>query len=446
MNFNIIIPHTTILLQSQEKQETPKLIQEFIDNVSNKQYTDDITSLVNYDDKQKDYKFILIASKGYDFIRFVTSVISMKNIAYLLIFNIIRKFSTFDSEKHTYATLKSIGMFILLTLIFFGFYLYYRYIQNTITSYPYIIQNGLPITEILPIKNPDIKKLLNSRLQLSPIVENEICMKISSFRDNYYKNKNIGVLLMGNQGVGKSEIATLMCQVTNGGYLVHLGSLALMGQQGISIFNQIINECIAERKMLFCDDGDLILCNREKIQFSDNINANYDIEDPKDKYINDTKKILISLMNSFIAYTGSKTLSFIITSNFVYGLNIDDAIRRRVQLFIALDGYNMSGINTLDNQNQNQLQIAKRYVGIYKLKIFGESEEVINRELSISLNHLSGRDMRLFFRFLNMRLNNNSIVHINTIKLAQEMLYPKRENIQQKIQNIYNESDKLYKV
>ena len=195
------------------------------------------------------------------------------------------------------------------------------------------IINEMPIVYIRKRRKYSLK---DSRLYFSKEKEAEIYSisnMISSFKD-------FSFCFQGEKGVGKTEVAKYICSQNNGGYMVSLSKLAIMGQEGIRIFHKLIDLCMKTKTTLIIDDSEAVMINRSDLKKT--------VSEGENKNQENIKAIVVTLLS---------TLSFnkfncIFITNSLF--EVDEAFARRVYLV----KFNRSHKTSFENAVENYLKVS----------------------------------------------------------------------------------------
>jgi SpoVK/Ycf46/Vps4 family AAA+-type ATPase len=202
--------------------------------------------------------------------------------------------------------------------------------------------------------NTPIQKKINSVFDLDELLEKmklplifsmeqklQILVLIKEMQNNMKKiardPKNIAkyttqVFLSGPPGTGKTQLVYLLSEIT-GLPMVALSSseLILLGYESIRVLQEILDEVKESGAILFIDEAELFLMNREDL-----INLTEESAKVQNKGgSTEFSEVLHRLLTTFLAATGNQKHNIFISSNKID--IFDSAIRRRIKHFLYLN-------------------------------------------------------------------------------------------------------------
>ena len=203
------------------------------------------------------------------------------------------------------------------------------------------------------INNP-LQKKINSVFDLDELLEKmklplifsmeqklQILVLVKEMQNNMRKiardPKNVSkyttqVFLSGPPGTGKTQLVYLLSEIT-GLPMVALSSseLILLGYESIRVLQEILDEVKESGAILFIDEAELFLMNREDLINLTEESAKVENKGGSTEF----SEVLHRLLTTFLAATGNQKHNIFISSNKID--IFDSAIRRRIKHFLYLN-------------------------------------------------------------------------------------------------------------
>jgi SpoVK/Ycf46/Vps4 family AAA+-type ATPase len=202
--------------------------------------------------------------------------------------------------------------------------------------------------------NSPLKKKINSVFDLDELLESmkiplifnmdqklQILVIIKEMQNNMEKisrdPKHIDkyttqVFLSGPPGTGKTQLVYLLSEITGLPMVVLSSSeLILLGYEGIRVLQEILEEVRESGAILFIDEAELFLMNREDLITLTEESYKQSAGGQSSEF----SEILHRLLTTFLASTGNQKHNIFISSNKIDVF--DSAIRRRIKYFLYLN-------------------------------------------------------------------------------------------------------------
>lgn len=411
----------------QEFNNSP--VNHFVNKISHKNNTKNLSTLSNIfkDNNNKILTFQYLISSLLYLFKWFTDMSSTENVIFIL--SIINKLTTIENNSSM-----SFFFFIAMSLLYFIVCIVVKYVDVYLIGKNTLTDIHLPIKTInsnIPKSTKELSKRIKnllSNLKFSSNKEIDIYNKMFEYVTNYMKGKYSGALFMGSYGSGKTEIAKEMCRLCGGGYIISVGSLALQGLAGVNIFIKCIDDAIKNNKMIIFDDGEMLLKARSTMKFKNKMkNKIFDIrinQTTKEDIEETHKKIIYLINNIFLSMSGSGNFSFVITSNTTYNVQIDEAITRRLLIYLSFD------ITLTEN---NRRDIIKLYIKKFNIKILDIHMDLIINHLVYVLENYSAREICNLLKCYEKKELNMSLIDM---MIQHSTKYSFNENENSKNKNI----------